>query len=132
MPLSAAFSFQILDALLRGAPIPASAPYLAASSTVPNADGTNWTEHTPATWGNYARATLSSAIAIGSGGGSNAQVIDLPTPTTANGSIAAIGFWTAATGGELRAWVPMTPAVPLVAGVPIRVPVGQLVAQVSP
>lgn len=132
MPITTQFANQILNALLQGAQIPAEGGWIGLSSTVPNLDGTNWTELGAADFGNYGRASLSGLVSSGSSGsGTNGGQVNFPVPTVGGGNVAAWGVWTAPTGGTLRGFVAQQPALPIVAGRAVRFVVGALGAAVQ-
>jgi len=129
MPLTDAFRNQIVRAML-GEAIPPESIYLRLSTTTPNPDGTNWTEVDSTGYGGYAAQAIAGAVsAPANGAASSNAVVPFPTPTTGGAAIAAIGLWTGPTGGTIRAYAPLTPAVLIVAGAQVQIPIGALVFQ---
>ena len=101
-------STQVLNGLIgRSSTGPLSNCYIALSTTVPNADVTNFTE--PSSAGGYARAIIGlsgtratqvmSAPAAGST--SNTSIIFFPEATASWGTVTHFGLYTAQTGGNL-------------------------------
>jgi hypothetical protein len=125
---------QIAGALLRGDEIPAATTYLALSTTVPNPDGTAWTEMPQSGYGGYGRVALAGLLSNPVlGAQQNSGQVEFPLPTSGGAVMAAWGLWTAPTGGTFRGFVALQPAPLVVAGVRPRFQVATLIGQaVSP
>lgn len=106
---------------LLGEALPAAGVYVRLSTTVPAIDGTGWTEVPATGFGGYVPAAIAGAMSTPNDGrAENVAPVSLGTPTTGGAVLAAWGLWDAPVGGTLRAFLPIAPGLPVVAGREVR------------
>lgn len=119
MPLFIPWANKVLELTL-GRDLVAANIWVGLSTTVPGADGTNWTEVADAAYGGYSRISLAGAFGFPSGGlVGNSGPILFPIPTTGGAVVAAVGLFTDPVLGPAlsgRAFRALSPAVQIIAG----------------
>lgn len=110
---------KLIDASL-GNRIDPSGIWIGLSTKVPGTDGSGWVEVDDAKYGGYARVNVAGLIPGAAGGLTmNNAPIDFPIPTIGGAMIGAIGVFsdpTAAPNVAGRFFVPLQPAILIVAG----------------
>lgn len=110
---------RLIEVTLGAQADPASV-WIGLSTTVPNADGTNWNEVGADGYGGYARASLAGLMSIaGAGLALNNTLVAFPVPTSGGAVIAAAGLFSHPTQGVSlagRTFKALAPAITIVAG----------------
>lgn len=103
---------------------PPSTIYVALFTAAPNDAGGG----TEVSGGSYARAAVQNNAtnfpAASGGVKSNGTAINFPQATASWGTVVAVGFFDAATGGNLLAWADLTTSKAVGAGDTISFPIG--------